>query len=121
MPGFDLARRKARGGAMTTHTASATDSCPLCGCERPTRLFVKEEVPYYSCPGCEFCYAKPVGNPNFPEDLEGFESAYLQYLDADSADEKNHAYLCSWMARYGNLKGRTLLDVGCGSGKLVRY
>jgi len=84
-------------------------------------LFVKRETPYYGCPNCSFRFARPKSNPNFENRLQDFDAAYLQYLRPEPADAKNFGALCRWMERFGQLAGNSLLDVGCGSGKLVRY
>jgi SAM-dependent methyltransferase len=55
------------------------------------------------------------------ETLEGYEDAYLQYLAPDQSDAANFESLCRWMEQHTALTGRRLLDVGAGSGKLVRF
>src|SRR4029077_16848087 len=46
---------------------------------------------------------------------------YLQYLGPDESDEVNLSSLCGWMRRIVPLEGKRLLDIGAGSGKLVRF
>jgi SAM-dependent methyltransferase len=84
-------------------------------------LFVKDGIPYYRCRSCQVSFAKPPHNPNLTNNIEDFEEAYLRYFGPDAADDANFTALTAWMGRFGSLSGRSLLDVGCGSGKLVRY
>jgi 2-polyprenyl-3-methyl-5-hydroxy-6-metoxy-1,4-benzoquinol methylase len=94
-------------------------NCPLCGRDA-VPLFTKGGAPFFRCPACDFRFARPPSNPNFENRLEDFEAAYLHYLRPEPVDEVNFVALCRWMERFGGLGG-PLLDVGCGSGKLVRF
>lgn len=48
--------------------------------------------------------------------------AYPQYLTANTTDDRNHKALVSSIRRLGGSLGQgSVLDVGCGSGKLVRF
>lgn len=97
-------------------------ACPVCGQPGATLRFLKDGVPYHRCAGCAFCFAIPQSNPNLENAFEDFEPAYLQYLQADAADAVNMAKRWEWIRRFGvGASGVTLLDVGCGSGKWVRY
>jgi SAM-dependent methyltransferase len=93
--------------------------CPLCGAARVAPLFVKHETPYWKC-GCSFCFSTPDVNPNLANAIDDFEAAYLQYLEPNPADRANFDALYSWMTSIVPLEGARLLDVGAGSGKLVR-
>ena len=95
--------------------------CPLCGSNRAARLFTKRETDYWGCGDCTFRFATPDVNPNLTTALEGYEDAYLQYLAPDASDAANFDVLSQWMAGFAPLEGRRLLDVGAGSGKLVRF
>jgi hypothetical protein len=64
--------------------------------------------------------SSPDVNPNLANTIDDFEDAYLRYLEADPSDAANFASLVAWMERRGPLRGARLLDVGAGSGKLVR-
>ncbi|MHC4414584.1 MAG: class I SAM-dependent methyltransferase [Planctomycetota bacterium] len=95
--------------------------CPLCD-HRETRLrFAKAGVPYYCCRGCRFTFARPDVNANFPAGLEQYEPAYLEYLQERPEDRRNFDDLWRWLSRARRLEETRVLDVGCGSGKLVRY
>ncbi len=93
-----------------------THPCPLCGTPAPWH-FTKGQVPYFHCRPCSFRFATPEGNPNFRENLSEYEPAYRQYLEEGPADRRN----------FRDLLGRIetprspWLDIGCGSGKFVRY
>jgi 2-polyprenyl-3-methyl-5-hydroxy-6-metoxy-1,4-benzoquinol methylase len=99
----------------------AERTCPLCGSPRIAPLFVKRAVDYWSCADCRFRFATPDVNPNLAATLDSYEDAYLQYLGSHPADRANFDSLYRWMAGIAPLEGKRLLDVGAGSGKLVRY
>jgi len=96
-------------------------TCPLCGSGRAVLLFTKEETDYRECPDCGFRFSTPDRNPNVTNTLDDYEAAYLQYLAPDSGDDANFESIYQWMADVTRLDGKRLLDVGAGSGKLVRY
>jgi len=96
-------------------------ACPLCGDGAAAPLFTKRGVDYWRCAACTFRFATPDLNPNLTKTLDGYESAYLQYLAADASDAANFDALYRWMERFAPLTGKRLLDVGAGSGKLARY
>ena len=95
--------------------------CPLCRRPSAAPLFTKQQTDYWACRGCEFRFSTPLINPNLATPLDGYEDAYLQYLSADASDATNFAALGAWMERFAPLEGKRLLDVGAGSGKLVRF
>lgn len=96
-------------------------NCPLCGSRRTAVLFRKQDTDYWGCSACRFRFATPLINPNLANTLDGYEDAYLQYLEADASDAANFESLYQWMNRFAPLEGKRLLDVGAGSGKLVRF
>jgi SAM-dependent methyltransferase len=102
-------------------TSGTERSCPLCGSSPAAVLFQKRATDYWRCPACTFRFATPEVNPNLTKTLDGYEAAYLQYLAVDPSDAANFDALCRWMERFAPLAGKRLLDVGAGSGKLVRY
>jgi 2-polyprenyl-3-methyl-5-hydroxy-6-metoxy-1,4-benzoquinol methylase len=81
---------------------------------------VKDRVAYAECRTCGFRCSSPDVNPNLANTIDDFEDAYLRYLQPDPADAANFQSLTGWMARFGPVQGARLLDVGAGSGKLVR-
>lgn len=95
--------------------------CPLCGAGRATHLFEKQQIEYWACRGCRFRFATPATNLNLTRTFDDYEEAYLQYLAPDPSDAANFESLCHWMEGFAPLEGRRLLDVGAGSGKLVRF
>jgi 2-polyprenyl-3-methyl-5-hydroxy-6-metoxy-1,4-benzoquinol methylase len=101
---------------------TATEStCRLCRSTLTARLFVKQQVDYWRCAECRFRFATPDPDPNLANAIDDYEDAYLQYLAPDRGDDANFRALYRWMARVAALEGKTLLDVGAGSGKLVRF
>ena len=95
--------------------------CPLCRSARASLLFTKQGTGYWRCPDCGFRFATPDPNPNLANTLDDYEAAYLQYLEPHRGDAANFESLCRWMKGIAPLAGRRLLDVGAGSGKLVRH
>jgi SAM-dependent methyltransferase len=95
--------------------------CPLCRSPRTATLFTKDGTDYWSCRECGFRFATPDRNRNLGNALADYEQAYLQYLGPDRADEANFDALLRWMGAPGSLERGRWLDVGAGSGKLVRY
>jgi len=102
-------------------TANAERPCPLCGSGNAAPLFRKRGVDYWRCGRCSFRFATPDVNPNLSRSLSGYEEAYLQYLADDPGDAVNFQSLCSWMEGFATLESKRVLDVGAGSGKLVRF
>ncbi len=96
-------------------------ACRLCASPSLAHLFRKQGTDYWACRACGFRLATPRTNPNLANTLDEYEQAYLQYLAPDRADRDNFESLCAWMERFQPLAGRRLLDVGAGSGKLVRF
>lgn len=96
--------------------------CPVCGIDNRTEAFTKDGIMYRDCAGCGLRFACTEVNANLALALDEYETAYLQYLEPDAADERNHAALVDIITAVGgSLDGGPVLDVGCGSGKLVRY
>ena len=95
--------------------------CPLCSSKATLQLFTKESINYHQCESCFFVFSKPDVNFNFQEKIESFEEAYINYFDSSQADNKNLNLLFKWIAGITDLKNKRVLDVGCGSGKFVRY
>lgn len=95
--------------------------CPLCNSDKTIFLFNKQQSPHYRCGKCGFVFARPQHNANFQNELNDFEPAYLNYLGDQLHDKKNHEALLKKLSKHKPLPGAQILDVGCGSGKLVRY
>jgi SAM-dependent methyltransferase len=102
-------------------TTGSERICSLCGSREVSPIFRKRSTDYWRCAACTFRFATPEANPNLATALEGYEAAYLQYLAADASDAVNFGSLYRWMEGFAPLAGKRLLDVGAGSGKLVRY
>jgi SAM-dependent methyltransferase len=96
-------------------------TCRLCRSTHTRRLFTKRQTQYWECSVCGFRFATPTTNPNLTGAIGDYETAYLQYLGPDSSDEANLSSLCEWMKSIVPLQGKRLLDIGAGSGKLVRF
>jgi 2-polyprenyl-3-methyl-5-hydroxy-6-metoxy-1,4-benzoquinol methylase len=103
----------ARAGAG----AFETTGCPICGSAPSSPIFHKQGFAYQRCPRCTHIYVAPRLRPEVQKRL-GDE------LDAASEDEflqtqKIYAdYLCRLLRKHAN--GPRLLDVGYGSGYLLR-
>jgi 2-polyprenyl-3-methyl-5-hydroxy-6-metoxy-1,4-benzoquinol methylase len=97
------------------------DSCRLCGSRRIDPLFVKDAIPYLRCGVCGHQFSLPQGNANLDNRWEDYEPAYISYLAESADDAITMGALAGWMMRYAGLPGKDVLDVGCGSGKLVRH
>jgi 2-polyprenyl-6-hydroxyphenyl methylase/3-demethylubiquinone-9 3-methyltransferase len=95
--------------------------CPVCESKSARHDFDKDGIPYYRCRHCMFRFSRPKDNANFRTDISGFEDAYVEYLGPDPADRPNFDNLWSYMSRSARLEGATLLDIGAGGGKWVRY
>jgi 2-polyprenyl-3-methyl-5-hydroxy-6-metoxy-1,4-benzoquinol methylase len=67
-------------------------------------------------------FARRHFNANFRESIDDYEPAYRQYLDESPVDESNVDDLIAWMESHVSLThaATCLLDVGAGSGKLIR-
>jgi SAM-dependent methyltransferase len=83
--------------------------------------FERDGIPYFTCATCSFRFSRPARNANLENALDEYEDAYLQYLRPDPADDVNFEALRSWIERARPLADAAVLDVGCGSGKLVRH
>jgi 2-polyprenyl-3-methyl-5-hydroxy-6-metoxy-1,4-benzoquinol methylase len=107
----------------STHgPAAPAPRCPVCESASVPEAFAKDGMRYRRCATCGLRFADGTANANFETGIDEYPPAYLQYLDADIADERNHAALLdSVRAGGGALDRGPVLDVGCGSGKLVRF
>jgi 2-polyprenyl-3-methyl-5-hydroxy-6-metoxy-1,4-benzoquinol methylase len=66
-------------------------------------------------------FSKPSVNANLANEFDDYEPAYIRYLEESVEDERNHAALLRWVEQFSPVTGQRALDVGCGSGKLVRF
>jgi 2-polyprenyl-3-methyl-5-hydroxy-6-metoxy-1,4-benzoquinol methylase len=103
-------------------TAGVTIACPLCGSDRVVAGFEKAGQHYHRCGACTLLFAPERGNANFQESIDDFEPAYLQYLDEGPADAINLDDVVAWIEAFVSLRNPAvrLVDVGAGSGKLIR-
>lgn len=95
--------------------------CIVCGAGEHRALFEKQDIPYFRCRSCGFVHSEPERNVNFPDALEEYEASYLQYLEETREDNLNYDALLGWLEGHASWPGARALDVGAGSGKLVRY
>jgi 2-polyprenyl-3-methyl-5-hydroxy-6-metoxy-1,4-benzoquinol methylase len=100
--------------------AAGAADCPLCRAGPSRRLFRKRGIPYHRCPACGFVFSRPAANANFETTLDAYEPAYRAYLEDAPEDDANFATLLAWAEGFAPLAGRRVLDIGAGSGKLVR-
>ncbi|MGP8215781.1 MAG: class I SAM-dependent methyltransferase [Bacteroidia bacterium] len=95
--------------------------CILCNSVNIQKKFVKDGIAYYHCNSCGFLFSKPSINVNFQENIGDFDDAYIKYFDTNVTDRKNFDSLLKWIYKEIDLSGKSILDIGCGSGKFVNY
>ena len=99
-----------------------TPSCPLCASTASAFQFEKAGLRYWRCPDCAFVFGQSGDNANFQPSMAGFEPAYREYLETSAVDTANHRAVVEWIETFTALDAHTsLLDVGAGSGKFLRY
>jgi 2-polyprenyl-3-methyl-5-hydroxy-6-metoxy-1,4-benzoquinol methylase len=100
---------------------SASRRCAICQSTDTVVLFRKQGIDYSECRACRFRFSSPDVNLNLANALDDYQAAYLQYLAPEPADTANFDALRAWMEKRCALRNARLLDVGAGSGKLVRH
>src|SRR5688572_3330151 len=95
--------------------------CPLCESKNIVHLFSKQNIPYYKCADCSFVFSEPENNPNLTNTINDYEPAYMDYFSDKAHDKRNHDWLIRALEKHKTLQGSRILDVGCGSGKFVKY
>jgi len=96
-------------------------SCPLCNSNNTYQKFKKDGISYFNCKTCDFLFSKPSVNENFQESINDFEDAYIEYFDTNDTDKRNFDLILNWLKKEFNFNGKSILDVGCGSGKFVNH
>lgn len=84
-------------------------------------MFEKDRIPYYRCLDCHFAFSRPTQNANLERQLEDYEPAYINYLMESAEDIRNFTSFLAWMRQFVSFDKVRVLDVGTGSGKLVRF
>lgn len=99
-----------------------TPACLLCGSDRASPMFEAAGHQYWRCAGCSLVFARGRTNANFRESIDDYEPAYRQYLDEGPVDASNLDDVIAWIESHVSLRSSAigLLDVGAGSGKLIR-
>jgi len=96
--------------------------CPVCASRDTADAFVSDGLAYRHCADCGLRFSAGNTNANFQTQIDKYPSAYVQYLSPDAADDRNHEALLASIRQFGGaLRDGSVLDVGCGSGKLVRF
>jgi 2-polyprenyl-3-methyl-5-hydroxy-6-metoxy-1,4-benzoquinol methylase len=104
--------------------------CPLCDCEHDTVLIRPDGLPVAYCPGCSLWYVARVPDAAAMDD---FYSRYWRAhrrtsLSAETAreirrglreDSPAEIALLQLEAALGSLRGRRILEVGCGAGAFL--
>jgi 2-polyprenyl-3-methyl-5-hydroxy-6-metoxy-1,4-benzoquinol methylase len=103
-------------------TDGVTAGCSLCGSDRAAPMFEKAGHQYWRCASCSLVFARGLTNANFQESIADYEPAYRQYLNGGPVDASNLDDVIAWIESHVSLRTAAvrLLDVGAGSGKLVR-
>lgn len=85
-------------------------------------MFEKAGHQYWKCSGCALVFGRGRTNANFRESIGDYEPAYRQYLNEGPVDASNLDDAIAWIESYVSLRNPAirLLEVGAGSGKLVR-
>jgi 2-polyprenyl-3-methyl-5-hydroxy-6-metoxy-1,4-benzoquinol methylase len=96
-------------------------SCSLCDSSDIKSLFKKDGIPYYRCRNCDFLFSRPQSNANLENLIEDYNPAYIDYLEKSVVDDRNFDSFLKWMKQFSSFEGVSVLDVGTGSGKLVRF
>lgn len=97
-------------------------SCPCCNAVGAAPRFSKDGVAYYFCQHCELTFGLAPGNPNLdPVSVREFEPARMDYLRETTEDRDNFSKLVQRVEDVREIGAGSVLDVGCGSGKLVRF
>jgi 2-polyprenyl-3-methyl-5-hydroxy-6-metoxy-1,4-benzoquinol methylase len=94
--------------------------CRLCGSSHTRLMFRKAGEPFYTCLDCSFQFQDPAVNANLSATHGEFDQAYVQYLEDSPEDDLNFSDLLGRLNLVAGAEER-ILDVGCGSGKLVRF
>jgi SAM-dependent methyltransferase len=98
-----------------------SNHCPLCASLATKPSCSTKENNYYRCTDCGLFFLRTTGNSNFDNSLQDFEVAYLNYLSPGASDRRNHQRLLDWIQKYKQPGQNDFLDIGCGSGKFVRF
>ncbi|HUR80975.1 MAG TPA: methyltransferase domain-containing protein [Thermoanaerobaculia bacterium] len=96
--------------------AFETVDCPVCGARNDATIFRKHRFDYHRCATCAHIYVSPRVKPEVQkrlgEELDASEDGFLQ-------TQKIYAdYLCRLLRKHA--PGPRLLDIGYGSGYLLR-
>jgi 2-polyprenyl-3-methyl-5-hydroxy-6-metoxy-1,4-benzoquinol methylase len=98
-----------------------SNHCPLCTSLATKPSCFTKENNYYRCGDCGLFFLKTNHNANFDTSLQDIETAYLTYLSPKASDQRNHGQLLDWIQKYKKPEQNDFLDIGCGSGKFVRF
>src|SRR2546423_11708888 len=103
------------------HLFTMASECPLCKKGEIKFFLTKQGVLFYRCPACLFIFSRQTDNPNFANKIDEFEPAYLDYFSEKPNDRRNHDFILRKIRDYKNGSPARILDIGCGSGKFVKY
>ncbi|MBV9503935.1 MAG: methyltransferase domain-containing protein [Acidobacteriia bacterium] len=88
--------------------------------DRTRLIFRKGGEPFYQCLDCSFRFQVPAVNANLMATHDDFDKAYIQYLEETPEDTINFTDLLKRLHLCAG-DGVRVLDVGCGSGKFVKF
>ena len=102
------------------HGWKVVDQCPVCGSTEKLQEFSKYGIGIFQCLDCTLRYSEKI--PNHTEDIYS-NAAYLpaaQKLYMENVSYRKERFgkerLALIRSHVGDLKGKRILDVGCGTG-----
>ena len=98
------------------------NKCPLCFTIKIKKVFDKGGISYYRCQQCGFLFSGQLQNPNLDNQImDQYDPAYISYLEESPEDSLNFCKVIETIEKFKSLKQARVLDIGAGTGKLVRF
>lgn len=93
----------------------------LCNSLQIGNAFQKNGIPYAKYRRCALIFSLQSTNPNLEKSIENLEPAYRRYFENKATDQMHSVKMLGWVTKRISAEGKTLLDIGCGSGKFVKF